>query len=200
MVNIRCDPDFVPASANSTVTSILIRLSLFQTTAGELLRYQISLATEAVMDVLTNEQAERFGLPAVVVFIAGCGADLHKGSIYTIMLRSHGRPDQNLLRTACRILIPMEEDEGFLCKAAGALHQCRTSHWLLEIAPILKEKLGPDLYERVLIQGFIFASDNKELELLEVLPLIEPELEAKWVCAFSRRSSGGSNREMSCMP
>ena len=41
--------------------------------AGERLRYQISLATEAVMDVLTNEQAERFGLPAVLVFIAGCG-------------------------------------------------------------------------------------------------------------------------------
>jgi hypothetical protein len=159
--------------------------------AGERLRYEISLAAEVLMDVLTNEQAERFGLPAVLMLLAGCGADNAKGSIYTIIFNSGGRPDKNLLRTACRILIPMEDDEDFLCKAAIGLRHCRTEPWLLELAPILKEKLGSALFERAVIQGLVMKSDTPKSEVLEVLAIIEPALQSEGGLHFAQEVKKG---------
>jgi hypothetical protein len=146
-------------------------------TADESMRYQISVSAEALMDSLTYEQAERSGLPGVLILLAAFGSPKDRASVYLATFDSSvlGRPDTVLRRTASRIMLPMERDQGLLGIAAGGLRRSRWDPWMLEMTPILEGKLGYELFERVLIEGIVFKWDTQDLDPLQLFRIVVPK-------------------------
>jgi hypothetical protein len=123
-------------------------------------RDEIAHFAESFMHRFNYPQAQTNGLVALVALIAALGSKDHKVPLYIATFRSEST-DEELRVAVARILLPLELNRDLVLWALDAFRRFDRGRWILEFVPIFMARLGPEFFERAVIEHLVLFGESE---------------------------------------